>query len=275
MKKVFYRLKTYLWRKKRNFTIRLLKTILPFTRAYVKKICFNETCFDFYISNSDAKIWYDTMGDKLYKRELEFIFNNLLEKNDIMMEIGSHQGFTGILFSKRVGENGKILCFEPNSGNFEILQKNIQLNKIQNIIAINRALGDKKGEIEITTEDSNSYIIQKSQNQSQKVDMETADSYIHYNPTFLKIDIEGAEMLALKGAQQILKTLPKLAIEIHKNLIISRYNADLKELLNLIPFEYYNCHIQYDEGEIIPLKTPEDLVSFEYTTAHLFARPVQ
>ncbi len=118
-----------------------------------------------------------------------------------------------------------------------------------------------------TTGESNSSIIM---NGGVKVDMVYLDKYIHLNPSFLKIDVEGFEIEVLKGAKNILKNLPKLAIEIHTENL-SSYNTSVNELFELIGVVKYNFWVQWedeDEPKIYDMKEP-----ITTKRVHLFAIP--
>src|SRR5437763_1822635 len=64
----------------------------------------------------------------------------LPKDGDIVVDIGAHIGLYTIISSKRVGFNGKVIAIEAHPENFEILNRNIQLNQLTNVIALNYAV---------------------------------------------------------------------------------------------------------------------------------------
>ena len=66
------------------------------------------------------------------------------EEGDIVVDVGAHIGLYTIIASKRVGLSGKVFSIEPDPVNFEILGKNIRINHLENVVALNYALILKK-----------------------------------------------------------------------------------------------------------------------------------
>ena len=107
---------------------------------------------------------------------------------------------------------------------------------------------------------------------TKEAEIITLDDYAQATstvPTFLKIDVEGYETEVLKGATEILRTLPKLEIEIHTE-ILSRYNTSVEEIFELININNYQTWVQWNDQE-----KPEkfDLQQKIDHRVHLFAIP--
>ncbi|MCS7109719.1 MAG: FkbM family methyltransferase [Candidatus Micrarchaeota archaeon] len=73
------------------------------------------------------------------------LLKKIIKKGELFIDVGAYKGFYSLIASELVGEDGKVLAFEPNYKSFEILVKNIKLNSISNIIALNIALSDFDG----------------------------------------------------------------------------------------------------------------------------------
>ncbi|MEO8887068.1 MAG: FkbM family methyltransferase [Mucilaginibacter sp.] len=200
------------------------------------------TDFKFYVANLDAQDWYldetsissDTM--EWMWPEMEFIKNNICKPGDMVLECGGHHGLTAVVISKWIG-NGQLYTFEPNPDNLAIIKKNVEINDVKNITVVPDAVGAEDGEIWVTNSSSNSYILKGNEHNGIKVPVVKLDDYAHLNPTVIKIDVEGFELEVLKGACQILKTLPRLAIEMHP-VMINRYGGTVSELINLLDPAY-------------------------------------
>ena len=88
------------------------------------------------------------------EKELDLIYKNIFKvgdykffskrKSPFIMDCGSHIGIS-ILYFKYLYPNSKILGFEPDPDNFEILKKNIKANGLKKIALINKALSDTTG----------------------------------------------------------------------------------------------------------------------------------
>ena len=251
--------------------------------TYIIKKQFEDLSFDFLIGDTEGKEWYDsTPKDTTEPLNLEFKFIKALTKpGDIVFECGTHHGLTAMLLSKWVGKTGKVISFEINERNAQIARKNLELNQIDNVIIEQKGLGSIEGKSKIFAK-SNSSIAPSNVISlawfknfiygTSEVEIISLDSYSRtqsIKPTFLKIDVEGYESEVLKGATEILQTLPKLEIEIHTE-ILDRYGTSVKEIFELINIDRYQTWVQWDD-ESEP--KPFDLQQKIDRRVHLFAVP--
>ncbi|OLE85276.1 MAG: hypothetical protein AUF79_16775 [Crenarchaeota archaeon 13_1_20CM_2_51_8] len=116
------------------------------------------------------------------------------------------------------------IAFEPHDQTYSLLKRNLQINKIKNVIALNLALSDRAGESSIYLYPSpgthsiySEHLGLKSTNQTQTVQTSKLDDYSFKQPvSMIKVDTEGAELEVLRGAMKtIRKYKPRLAIETH------------------------------------------------------------
>src|SRR5215216_2460824 len=108
---------------------------------------------------------YGTLWNRFYKfycrnnkddfqimtfHEDDIIEHNFTPKNgDIVIDVGAHIGPYTLKASKLVGLNGKVVAIEAAPDNFDILNRNIQLNKLTNVIALNYAAYSKEDKIKL------------------------------------------------------------------------------------------------------------------------------
>lgn len=225
------------------------------------------------ISNLFSKHWYDRPEHSDGWPEFTWVKDNALVKGDIVADCGANIGFTGLFFAKCVGEQGRVVGFEALPSNAEIARKNIELNKANNFELRNQAVGSCAGIVEFNDQPNGS-VGQIEGLRTVSAPVVTLDeSFPGKKPTFIKIDVEGYEIEVLKGATEILKTKPKLEIEIHCASFKDRFSS-VKELLELLPLSEYQIFLQLiPNGEIIPHLPTEltsDLIS-KYDNVHLFA----
>jgi FkbM family methyltransferase len=150
------------------------------------------------------------------------------EAGDTMIDAGA-MGFTYVEgFLKNLGPDGRTICFEPNPNEYQALVKHFQGRK--NVKIYPWAIYDKPGTMMLELDDNggSSFLWQKDK--SVKVKVVTLDGFVKQNKIdkvdFIKMDIEGAELGALKGAENILrKDKPKLAISAYHQV------QDLYELI--------------------------------------------
>lgn len=162
---------------------------------------------------------------------------NALTNNEVFFDCGA---FTGDSIADFISYQNKhykkILAFEPDPKNFNVLSDYIKNNKVDNVEPINVATGSETGEIGFhSTENMNSIVVKGEISTSDKlVKIVKLDDFFNEKPTLIKMDIEGAELDSLKGASEIISKLkPKLAICIY-HLPLDFYEIP-KYLKTLVP----------------------------------------
>lgn len=226
--------------------------------------------FKFFVGDTDGKIWYHLKATDPFWPEMKFVKDKIIRKGDIVFECGAHHGCTTILLSEWVGESGRVIAFEPNPSNFEIAKINISINNLKNVELINAAIGDVNGYVEMDITSSNSSVMSNEQpgKETSTVKCISLDS-MDFIPQVIKIDVEGFEKQVLSGAEKILKTKPKLIIEVHAEQL-QAYGTTVNELFNLINTVEYDFWIQWEDN-ISPV--PYKFESPIFKRTHLFGLP--
>lgn len=85
--------------------------------------------------------------DKDKMNEIVEIFTP--KTGETFIEVGAYIGHSTVRHAKEQGEQSTIIAFEADKHNFAILKKNIEINKIQNVHLIQKAVGDKNGSLEL------------------------------------------------------------------------------------------------------------------------------
>lgn len=150
-----------------------------------------------------------------------------VKKGDFVIDCGAYSCDTAIPFAETVGDSGKVFAFEFINDNLILCNKNLELNSHlkDRITIVQYPLSDRSGlELNFTNDSSCSNIVsgdsaeQTTTYLSKSIDDYVAENNI-YKVDFIKMDIEGSELAALKGAENVIKTYhPKLAISIYHKL---------------------------------------------------------
>jgi len=143
----------------------------------------------------------------------EFLMNKIpIKSGDVVIEMGSFRGFGTIKLSQLVGKNGKIIAIESSKPNFEILKKNIEINKISNVLIVNKGIWNKKGTSLLYKEENQRTslvkdLLKKSKNEVE-IEVDTIDNILLENKVekvdFISMEINAAEIEALKGMKNTL-----------------------------------------------------------------------
>jgi FkbM family methyltransferase len=151
------------------------------------------------------------------------LFKKVLKPGSTVLDIGAHHGYFSLLAARCVGPEGKVYAFEPASANFRILQKNMELNSFLNVIAVNRAVGDKNTSMAFyyrqeTGVTGSLFSFQRPDESTITVECVTIDEYLAGNSVdVIKMDIEGAEPLALEGMKETVATSKEVVLFVEIN----------------------------------------------------------
>jgi FkbM family methyltransferase len=155
-----------------------------------------------------------------YEPLLEF-GHNFLKDGDTILDIGANYGVYCLAFSS-IGKNTKIIAVEPFNFYKNIITENAKINKFKNINFINKVVSNHNGfcNLDYSRSYTTASIIKKFRlkKKIKKIKSITIDNLIKKlnikKLNFIKMDIEGAELLALEGAKKtIRKFLPTIAME--------------------------------------------------------------
>jgi FkbM family methyltransferase len=115
-----------------------------------------------------------------------------------------------------VGPGGKVYAFEPDQTNYDYLVRNIELHKLSNVIPVRKALAGTSGTAEFYMDGTmgaglTDYVVYSEQAKFQTVDtisFEDACKEFGEIPSYVKMDIEGAEVATIESSQAFLKAHP-------------------------------------------------------------------
>lgn len=147
-----------------------------------------------------------------YEPKETSILSGLVRSGDIALDLGANIGYYTLLLARLVGPEGTVYAFEPDPASFEILQRNVEENGYANVRLERRAAAHRSGEMHFyrSSFGSLNHGIVGSASGSEIVPIEaiTLDGYFASEPIsfgFVKMDIQGAEGLALEGMSQCLE----------------------------------------------------------------------
>ena len=138
-----------------------------------------------------------------------WLIRTLLRPGDVFIDVGANAGYYSLLAARLVGPTGRVLSVEPIPPTAERLKANIALNGFGNIWVIEAAASDETGEIVLTIPESGQAgmtTVRQVKGSSWRVKCDRLDRLLRDVgvPRMLKVDVEGAELRALRGLEGLL-----------------------------------------------------------------------
>ena len=228
-----------------------------------------------------VKMFFDPKGPwqkRLLVDSYDSFFFDRLKKIDLkgktIYDIGAHVGFHSLYFARLVGSEGRVYAFEPNPKNVErfsfVLAENKDLSPIVTIC--DAALSDKKGtekfsmNSDVESGRSSGSFIDSADTmwdreafkergffeiEVKTIPLDSLKSEMGFDraPDVMKIDVEGAESLVLKGASETIKKYrPLILLEVHSmpNMLeVARFFSSIEYDLEILNEESYGrCFIE-------------------------------
>jgi FkbM family methyltransferase len=215
-----------------------------------------------------------------YEPELVSIVNKTVNLGDDVIDVGANLGFFSVLFSRKVGLSGRVLSIEPTSKVFDTLSLNLKLNMADNVIAFNGAVGEKKSKITINSivgkEEYSSvgevvhHSVKGEKTITEIVECSTIDALVEMHnlkPSFIKIDVEGAEFMVLSGAVNTLKKYHPVILSELSDEMLGACGSSSSDVIGLLKSLGYSLRDPIDGGSEVGGKPYGDLFA-TYSGTH-------
>lgn len=207
------------------------------------------------------------------------LIRRLLQPGDVFIDGGAHLGVFTLLAAQTVGASGRVIACEPVPENLQLLRANVALNTFHWVETRAVALGEGISTTDLFSFGSASALgsfapATLAGAERVSVDVTTLDELVRpiaERVSLVKLDIEGAEVLALRGAKELLRTTPDFLIEVEPDHL-GRQGATVSELRGIFADTgYVGYRITQDERLEItltplatwrrPLRSPNIFVS--------------
>jgi FkbM family methyltransferase len=148
------------------------------------------------------------LGD--YEFEVRRFLVRQIQPGSTVFDVGASIGICTVPLAIRLGQHGRIYAFEPLASNYESLLHNIKLNNLANVVPVFAAVADKEGTVNMPDVDSGNCSLASESDHYSSVPAITLDEFAAQHCIdsidLMKIDIEGSETKALRGASRLLSS---------------------------------------------------------------------
>lgn len=168
-------------------------------------------------------------------------FLGVISPGNTVIDIGANVGYYTVLAAYAVKNNGAVIAFEPDAENCRLLDANVKYNNFSNVLVRPYAVSDSNGKKLFdshTASKGESALAVKNSSSTRTIQSVTLDSEVKrlklQKVTVIKMDIEGAEILALQGAKETIRKNPVTLFIEYNPSRIEYYGYKPHAQLNLI-----------------------------------------
>lgn len=190
-----------------------------------------------------------------YEQETCRWLESNLASGSVFFDIGGNAGYFTLLGSKLVGPAGRVIAFEPIPLNIDVIGRQVAINECRNVAIEPLAISDRVGRVgfDIEWRNANSHLADiaithaaSAPRTTLEVASTTLDAWTREQecvPDVVKIDVEGAEVKVLQGAQETLRSArPRIILSTHSAGLHEECSSILRsanyQLVSLPGFEH-------------------------------------
>jgi FkbM family methyltransferase len=176
---------------------------------------------DLYAHAADAFVTPYLQQDRLWEPGETAIIADRIAPGSVFIDIGAHIGYYTVLAARLTGYAGLVIAFEPEPGNFELLLANVALNRLPNVVCFPLAVSNVNGKKRLFLSEDNTgdhRLAPPAGSNRPDLDVRVVrlDEFTALPPTvdFVKIDVQGAEHLAIEGMCGLLKASAEACLSV-------------------------------------------------------------
>lgn len=151
-----------------------------------------------------------------------------LREGDTVIDVGANIGAFTVLAARIVGPKGRVIAIEPDKPTYQQLVRNIALNKLTNVVALNCALGETDGKgvlysgaISLFSSMYSTVDGRETGSASQEMEVMTMETLLKSQNIercdYLKMDCEGAEHQIVDSmSRAVAARFPQVTMEVHR-----------------------------------------------------------
>jgi FkbM family methyltransferase len=180
-----------------------------------------------------------------------------------VVDVGANIGFFSLRFARWVGPGGRVIAIEPEGSNVTTLRRRVARAQLESVVdCVQAAAADRPGEVrlELNPVHPGGHRIAATGELIRAVTIDELARGDRRKISLVKIDVQGAEMVVLSGAQGVISVQrPALFIEVD-DAALRKFGSSADELLRTVVDLGYTAHTLTTTG-ISPARPPDALVA--------------
>ncbi len=225
-----------------------------------------EKIFGFKLSFFSYPAFLMSFDEIFIKKDYYF---NAKKTSPRIIDCGANIGLATIFF-KKLYPKSRIIAFEPDKRAFELLKRNMEVNRLRGIELHNKAVSDSEGKIMFYFDQKNpaslamSAYKKRMPKSSLKVNATTLSKHIKEEVDFLKMDIEGAEGIVIgeMSSKNKLRLIKEMVIEYHHH--IDKKKDNLSKILGILEKSGFGYQLNTDFAAPLIGKKFQDVIIYAY-----------
>jgi FkbM family methyltransferase len=153
-----------------------------------------------------------------YEPEQTALFREHLRPGATVLDVGAHVGYYTLLSSVLVGPVGRVFAFEPNPVNHGFLGRHAAVNGCRNVTVVQAAVSDRDGtaRFDFGSGSGTGHLAEGGALEVRTVALDGFCAEHGITPSAIKVDVEGAEMEVLRGAEDtVSRARPVIFLSTH------------------------------------------------------------
>lgn len=220
-------------------------------------LIYNDVCSDIIFDGTFEQAGY------------QFV-NCFLQPGMTVLDAGAHRGYYTLLAAKKVGPQGRVIAFEPSSRERKRLLLHLRINGCNNVQVQGVALGNDEGKADFFLVKGRNTVLNSLRHPKVNapvsvtpVPVTKLDTCLYKykidHVDFIKMDIEGAELEALKGARELLEHRPRPIIYCEvADQRTERWGYKAKEIIMYLHYRDYCWFRPLSEGNLEPMSIDQE-----------------
>lgn len=204
-----------------------------------------------------------------YNRDIIALLDKVLRNGMLFIDVGANVGEISLAAANRVGECGQVIAFEPVPDLADRLSQHVEVNGLKNVRVVRKALSDRSGQAIIYAPDAKYrdgtdndglgtlFPSEAVHEPRSRVSLMTLDQFAALNlirVDVIKLDIEGGELAALRGAANVLATYgPDLIVELSEEGCRAAGHI-MMDVVSFLRAQGYSLYSIRRRGELEPLR---------------------
>lgn len=193
---------------------------------------------------------------RVHEKNTTKLFQKVLQPGNTFLDLGANVGYFSLLAARLVGKTGKVFSFEPEPTNFHYLTQNLRINNYDQVRPEPKAVSDSPGLVKLyicpydsghhtinQPEGIRSYRPEYDYRQEQFIEVEKVrldDYFPDLHVDVIKMDVEGAELLALAGMDRLIRRHENLQMFVEFfPLLIRKMGGSPEEFIRRLLEDYH------------------------------------